>query len=338
MGSLCYTIFMSAEIVKYANAFNAQPLRHFDAVHINLLMAIASRLRDKGTDEVTFTFAELRQLIHAKKNMTNREFMNTLFEMNSRLLTCNSMIVVDGVYIQFPLFSGFETNPEKQTLLVALNQRFAFLVNDLTANFTRFELEQFTSLKSTYSKECYRRLKQFRQTGLWRVSLADFRRLLDVPKSYSTSKFNERVLQPILDELYPLLHVQVKKIYQKNKAGRGRSTLTALEFHFDKELTPRQEQNAEASLQHLAQEKTALAQAQEDKSAQQRAQSAYGNLGGLNASYLRSTLSEAGMSAEEVSQRLESANEAIASHQLVNKREALSAWATLQIQLWKAAE
>lgn len=329
---------MANEIVKYSNAFNAQPLRHFDAVHVDLLMAIASRLRDKGTDEVTFTFAELRQLIHAKRNMTNREFMNTLFEMNSRLLACNSMIVVDGVYIQFPLFSGFETNPEKQTLLVALNQRFAFLVNDLTANFTRFELEQFTSLKSTYSKECYRRLKQFRQTGLWKVSIEDFRRLLDVPETYDTANLTHKVITPILKELSPLLHLKLKKIYKRDPGMRGRGRLHYLEFHFDKELTPRQEKNAEASLQHLAQEKTALAQAQEDKSAQQRAQSSYGNLGGLNTSYLRSTLSEAGMSAEEVSERLQSANEAIASHQLVNKREALSAWATLQIQLWKAAE
>lgn len=235
---------MVKEIVKYSNAFNAQPLRGFNAVHLDMLMAIASRLRDKGTNEVTFTFAELRDLIHVKQKTSNREFMNTLFEMNSRLLACNSMIVVDGVYIQFPLFSGFETDPEKQTLLVALNERFAFLVNDVTANFTRFELEQFTSLRSTYSKECYRRLKQYRQTGVWKVSLEDFRRLLDVPETYSTTNFNKKVLKPILEELEPLLHLKLKKLYKREAGMRGRGKLYYLEWHFDKELTPIQAKKA----------------------------------------------------------------------------------------------
>lgn len=236
---------MVNEIVKYSNAFNAQPLRKFNAVHLDMLMAIASRLRDKGTTEVTFTFAELRDLIHVKKNMTNREFMNTLLDMNSRLLACNSMIVVDGVYIQFPFFNGFETNPEKQTLLVSLNQRFAFLVNDLTASFTRFELEQFTSVKSTYAKECYRRLKQYRQTGVWKVSIEDFRRLLDVPQTYTTTNFNKKVLKPILEELEPLLHVKLKKIYKREAGMRGRGKLHYLEWHFNKELIPKQVQTAE---------------------------------------------------------------------------------------------
>lgn len=329
---------MGNEVVKISNQFNNQALRKFNAVHLDLLMAIASKMRDKGTDQVDFTFAELRKLASLEKNLTNKQLSKQIIETNRRLLALNFEYKDGSVTLQFPLFTLFKTNEDQGTLSVSVNSQFAFLLNNLTSEFTRFELEQFTDLHSSYAKECYRRLKQFRQTGLWRVSLADFRRLLDVPKSYSTSDFNRYVLKPIEDELYPLLHVRIKKIYQKNKAGRGRSALTALEFHFDKEMTPRQEKNAEASLQHLAQEKSALVQAQEDKSAQQRAQSAYGNLGGLNTSYLRSTLSEAGMSTEEVSQRLQKANEAIASHQLVNKREALSAWATLQIQLWKAAE
>lgn len=42
--------------MKYSNQFNNQALRKFTALDLDLLMAIASRVRDKGTDEVAFTF------------------------------------------------------------------------------------------------------------------------------------------------------------------------------------------------------------------------------------------------------------------------------------------
>lgn len=46
---------MSDEIVKYSNQFNNQALRKFTALDLDLLMAIASRVRDKGTDEVAIS-------------------------------------------------------------------------------------------------------------------------------------------------------------------------------------------------------------------------------------------------------------------------------------------
>ena len=64
---------MSNEIVRYSNQFNAQALRRFTALDLDLLMAIAARVRDKEIDEVTFTFEELRRLAHVKKNLTDKE-------------------------------------------------------------------------------------------------------------------------------------------------------------------------------------------------------------------------------------------------------------------------
>ena len=57
-----------------------------------------------------------------------------------------------------------------------------FLLNQLTSNFTRFELKEFVTLKSSYSKEFYRRMKQFKNTGFWKCSIEEFRYLLDIPE------------------------------------------------------------------------------------------------------------------------------------------------------------
>lgn len=229
---------MANEIVKYSNQFNNQALRKFTALDLDLLMAIAARVRDKEIDEVTFTFEELRQLAHVKKNLTDKELAARIVEVNDRLLACRFRFQDDSRTVQFTLFSGFETDWKTAKLLVAVNPRFSFLLNDLTSQFTRFELAEFTALRSSYAKECYRRLKQYRQTGVWKVSLEDFRRLLDVPKSYRPSEINKYVLKPIEEELGPLLNLKVHRKYLKKKPGRGRASLVGFEFEFDPEKVP----------------------------------------------------------------------------------------------------
>ena len=93
-------------------------------------------------------------------------------------------------------------------------------------------------MKSSYSKECYRRLKQYRQTGVWKVSIDEFRRLLDVPESYQARDLNKRVLKPIQDELGPLLNLVAHKKFQKKGSGRGGRSLVGFEFEFDPEKVP----------------------------------------------------------------------------------------------------
>ena len=97
---------MSNEIVKYSNQFNAQALRKFTALDLDLLMAIAARVRDKEIDEVTFTFEELRQLAHVKKNLTDKELAARIVEVNDRLLACRFKFQDDSRTVQFTLFSG----------------------------------------------------------------------------------------------------------------------------------------------------------------------------------------------------------------------------------------
>ncbi|WP_241426526.1 replication initiation protein [Macrococcus armenti] len=72
-------------------------------------------------------------------------------------------------------------------------------------------------------------LKQFRNTGLYKVSLDDFKELLDIPSSYQMSDIDKRVLKPIQRDLADSFqNLEVKKI----KKGRK---VVALEFTFDKE-------------------------------------------------------------------------------------------------------
>lgn len=233
---------MANEIVKYGNQLNEQPLRGMTATDLDLLMSIASRVRDKGEDEVTLSFDDLRHLAGLQDyKLTDQDLAKRLAEVNKRLLALNFELHDNDKagnltrIIQFALFQEFEVDIPARSLRVAVSSRFRFLLNALTSGFTRFELSQFTELKSSYAKEAYRRLKQFRSTGVWRVGVEDFRRLLDVPRSYTAGDLAKRVLGPIEAELGPLMHLSVERVMRKTTPGRGRSSLVALVFRFDKE-------------------------------------------------------------------------------------------------------
>ncbi|HBM7088399.1 TPA: RepB family plasmid replication initiator protein, partial [Salmonella enterica] len=51
---------MANEIVKYENRLNHIPLRKFNSREMNLFFSIASRVREKGVDEIIFSFHDLK--------------------------------------------------------------------------------------------------------------------------------------------------------------------------------------------------------------------------------------------------------------------------------------
>lgn len=224
---------MSNEIVKFSNQFNNVALKKFDAVHLDVLMAIASRVREKGTATVEFSFEELRGLMRLRKNLTNKQLADKIVQTNARLLALNYMFEDSGKIIQFALFTKFVTDPQEATLAVGVNEEFAFLLNDLTSQFTRFELAEFADLKSKYAKEFYRRAKQYRSSGIWKISRDEFCRLLSVPKSTAEQvrDLNKRVLKPIIEECGPLLGLKIERQYVKRR-------LSGFVFTFARETPP----------------------------------------------------------------------------------------------------
>lgn len=150
-----------------------------------------------------------------------------------RLLALNYMFEDSGKIIQFALFTKFVTDPQEATLAVGVNEEFAFLLNDLTSQFTRFELAEFADLKSKYAKEFYRRAKQYRSSGIWKISRDEFCRLLSVPKSTAEQvrDLNKRVLKPIIEECGPLLGLKIERQYVKRR-------LSGFVFTFARETPP----------------------------------------------------------------------------------------------------
>ena len=224
-------------IVKYNNQFNQVALRNFSSQELDLLISISSKVREKGTEIIEFSFFELKKYINLKSKHSNVEFMKNIINVNRKLLALNFTFINGNVIEQFTLFNKFKVDGDTQILYVSVNEEFFLLLNQLTSNFTRFELKEFVTLKSSYAKEFYRRMKQFRSTGFWKCNIEEFRNLLDIPEKYRIVDIDKYVLKPVVKELGEKYNLQIEKKYGFN-GGRGRSRVIGFEFRFstDKNL------------------------------------------------------------------------------------------------------
>lgn len=213
---------MSNEIVKYHNDLNTVPMRNWSREEMDFFFSILSELKDKGTEEITLDKKYLKDIANSsiKHNKRFEETMENLVRNVAQIhyieKTSNSLELMN-------LFSKFKVNWEDDysdmSVTVKVSEQFNYVLNKLEFEFTVYELAEFTSLKSTYSKTMYRILKQWKSLGEKEFNIKEFRELLDIPNSYNTGMINKRIIKAIEKEL-PIYFTDLKvKAIKKNTQG-----------------------------------------------------------------------------------------------------------------------
>ena len=206
-------------IVKYHNDLNEITFQKFGQIDFDLFMGLCSRLRDSSEDEAVISFDEFKKLIGYNPTKSEKRFINELQSMNRKQLLSTGMIKNGNKIEQFVLFTRFVIDPDEKTITAEVNRRYKYILNEVTKNFTRFELEEFVGLGSKYAKSLYRLLKQFRTTGLYRVGLEEFKRLMSIPKTYTNMKIGQKILKPSVNMLKPYFENLDYKVMYENKHG-----------------------------------------------------------------------------------------------------------------------
>lgn len=215
-------------ITKYQNELNLVPLKDFKAIEIDLFFSICTKIKEQGTRKVKYTFEDLRELSNYHSHNTRERFINDLQHVYDKMQQLVYTERTEKKIRKFNLFSFYEIDLEDDYVEIALNKDLEHILNNLTGNFTRFELQELTSIQSAYSKNMFRLLKQFRNTGLYKVSLDDFKELLDIPYS-RICDIDARVLKIIQRDLTDSF-----ENLEINKIKKGRK-IVALEFTFNRE-------------------------------------------------------------------------------------------------------
>lgn len=189
------------EIVKYNNIMNEMQFFKFTAMDYNFLMGLCSKLKEKGDSEIILSFQEIKDIVSYDSKNTTARFICDLDRMNVKLMNVTCKLDTEDELIRFVLFPTFVIKKSAELLKVSVNPQFSFVLNELTRNFTRFELAEFIELDSKYSKSLYRLLKQFRTTGIYKVSIDDFRKKMDVPEKYTNNRVMDKIINPSLEEI-----------------------------------------------------------------------------------------------------------------------------------------
>ena len=187
-------------MIKYHNDMNVVAFKKFNQRELNIFFSICAFMKDKGDSTITFSYDEIKQM--ANLNVpTNQVFEELLESTYDKLLQLKIGYVNKDIVEKFILFTGYKINKTDKLVDITINAQYQYILNELSKNFTVFELQEFNSLVSSYSKNMFRLLKQYKSTGFYKVSIEEFRRLLDIPESYNMSKISVKVIDPIEKEL-----------------------------------------------------------------------------------------------------------------------------------------
>lgn len=203
-----------SELVKYHNNINKLSFNNFTEKELNVFFSIVYKIQNQGSNILEIPFVELRNLSNGDIHLPR--FLNSVKNVSDKISNLNFRYENDEEIVKFYFFNKFKIRKKEKVLILSINEDFQFLVNNLLkkGNFTILELENFVKLKSVYSKTLFRILKQWDSIHYKKFELQELRELLDVPASYSTARFNQRILTPMENELkqfFPHLTIEKKK-------------------------------------------------------------------------------------------------------------------------------
>jgi len=233
-------VFMTKnEVVKYHNDLNTVTMRKWTAEEMNFFFSIIAKVRDEGTQEIEFSTDEIQMIANVDKRNPKRwvETMTNTADKISQLTYIERTTERISV---MTLFSRFDIFPNERKIIVQVSPNFDYMVNRISANFTSYELHEFTQIRSTYAKSIYRLLKQWRTIGRKEFAIDEFKRLLDTPDYYGPSEIDKNILNPVMRELPTFFkNLKVKKV----KANTRGTPVTGYIFTWQPEKTEKWVEN-----------------------------------------------------------------------------------------------
>jgi plasmid replication initiation protein len=203
-------------VLIYHNDLNKIPAQPLNDKELNLLFALIYKFRQEQKSTITINFSELKLLSNGLPH--NERFLFTVENTYKKLMSTKQKILLpNGDLVLFNIFNEFIISTKRKEITIEFNKRFKYLIDDLSHSYTKFELADFTALRSLYSKNMFRLLKQFEKTKTFIITLEKFKEFFSIPDSYTMSKINDKVLAIIKRDLEPLFkNLKITKL----KKGR----------------------------------------------------------------------------------------------------------------------
>lgn len=232
---------MGKEIVKYHNDLNSiSSMRGWTNAELNIFFGIIAKIRNKGTREIILDIDDLKEITEIPSHKNKKRWEDSVESVADKIASIKYYYRDENRRIIMNLFSYFDVDINNKQLTVAVTDRFEYIVNHFTSEFTTWELTEFTQLKSSYSKTMYRLVKQWKTVGKMKFTIDEFRIRFDIPKSYNQGMIKKRVIEYAVTELKPYISELKFKIIKSNKKG---NPVIGYEFTWKPETTSKYNPN-----------------------------------------------------------------------------------------------
>jgi plasmid replication initiation protein len=104
----------------------------------------------------------------------------------------------------------------KGSVNIAFSAQLMPYITELRSRFTSYKLRDVAKFKNSYSIRVYELLVQFKNNHERRISVLDFRDMLDLGEKYSTIKdLKKRIVMPALDDINEYSNVKAELSQEK---------------------------------------------------------------------------------------------------------------------------
>lgn len=202
------------KIVEYDSKMNELSFGKFKEKELDIFFSICYKMRYEKSSDVVLSFQELKELSKYTDRNLDR-FVKDLRAVYKKLLNI-TMEIENEKYIEgFTLFTSYQVRKNEREISIKINEDYRYVLHDI-GKFTKFDLIEFVSLKSSYAKNMFKLLKQFdkeNKDNWYQIDLERFKELLGVPNSYKMTHLTSFVLAPIQEQLTPYFRgLKIEKI------------------------------------------------------------------------------------------------------------------------------
>lgn len=216
---------MSKNEVRYNNDLNTLRFKDFTQLDYDMLMCVCKQMKGMGAKEVKISYDTIMELMQWDEQRNGiKEFQDLVYRVAYKLSDIKGAYKDERRFKISNLFQDFEGDIKTRILKVRINPQFVYLLNDISNNFTKFELREFLSLESKYAKTMYMQIKQrYKMQGhFWQPTLEELRHVFDIPEKYEPKIITRDIVLPsveILRSFRGLEDLEVEPIKAKRRGS-----------------------------------------------------------------------------------------------------------------------
>jgi plasmid replication initiation protein len=202
-------------IVKQSYELNTARYR-LSVVETDIIFKMVAEIKNEDKDFQVYTF-KVTELEKALGRSLDRAYLkDTARNLMKKPLTIDRG---KGNFLTIGWLSSFEYFADRGEIELCFDPKLKPYLLELQGRFVKADIRYIFKLSSEYSKRIYTMFKQWEKLGKYEVSVEDWQKLLEVPKSMlNYADFKRKVLDPAKNQINENTDLIVD--YKEVKTGR----------------------------------------------------------------------------------------------------------------------